>query len=107
VKLTFALLLALQGAPAAPPPEDRWFSADKIKHFFVSAFVQSLTYSALRSADLHHRDALAGAAVASAAIAVGKELRDMRGETGFSGRDLVWGAAGVAGASLLLDQTRR
>ncbi|MGH7718008.1 MAG: DUF2279 domain-containing protein [Gemmatimonadaceae bacterium] len=106
MKLTFALLLALHGT-LAPPPDDGWFSADKIKHFFVAAFVHSLTYSALRSADLDHRDALAAAAVATGAIAVGKELRDMRRESGFSGRDLAWGAAGVAGASLLLDRTRR
>ena len=28
---------------------DHWFGTDKIKHFFLSAFVESVTSSALRS----------------------------------------------------------
>ena len=28
---------------------DHWFGADKFKHFFMSAFVESVTYSALRA----------------------------------------------------------
>ena len=33
---------------------DHWFGTDKIKHFFLSAFVESVTYSALRASNVRH-----------------------------------------------------
>ena len=40
---------------------DHWFGADKVKHFFMSAFVESVTYSALRGANVRHDPALIAA----------------------------------------------
>ena len=88
-------------------PPDPWFGADKLKHFFVSAFVQSVAYGALRATNADHRSSLYGASVASAVVGIGKELRDRRVSGEFSVRDLVWDAAGAGSASLLLDRTRR
>ena len=34
---------------------DHWFGADKVKHFFMSAFVESVTYSALRASKVQPR----------------------------------------------------
>jgi uncharacterized protein YfiM (DUF2279 family) len=102
MKLTFLLILALQG-----PPADRWFLPDKIKHFFMAAFVQSVGYSALRATDLSHRSSLIGASAGSAVFSVGKELSDRRRTGLFSKRDLVWDAAGVGAATLLLQRTER
>jgi len=100
MRVTFLLVVALQG-----PPSDRWFSPDKFKHFFMAAFVQSVTYSALRATDLGHRSSLIGASTASVAISVGKEMSDARRTGLFSKRDLVWDAAGIGASTLLLERT--
>lgn len=94
----------LQGATGR---QDSWFGVDKLKHFFVSAFIQSVSYSALRSVDAGHREAMLGAACVTTLFAVGKEVHDVRSGSFFSTRDLVWDAAGAGSATLLLDRTRR
>jgi len=101
MKLTLLLVLALQA-----PPADRWFSTDKVKHFFMAAFAQSVGYSALRATSLGHRSSLIGASAGTAVLSVGKELADRRG-TGFSTRDLVWDVAGAGTSTLLLDRIER
>ena len=102
MKLTLLLALALQGQPS-----DRWFSADKIKHFFMGAFVQSVSYSALRATQVNHRSSLIGATAANVVISVGKEVVDARRTGLFSRRDLVWDAAGAGASMLLLTRTER
>ena len=49
---------------------DSWFGIDKIKHFFMSAFIESVSYSALQAAHVKRRPALAGAIGVSAAFGV-------------------------------------
>jgi uncharacterized protein YfiM (DUF2279 family) len=100
-RLTFALVLSLQGAPS-----DGWLGADKIKHFLLAGFVQSTSYSVLRATSLDHRSSLMGATALSAGVAVGKELSDRR-STGFSVRDLAWDAAGIGVSTALLDRIQR
>ncbi len=92
--------------PAAPPG-DRWLGEDKIKHFFTSAFVQSMSYGALRTSGLDHGAALAGASVTTAAVGVGKEWHDLHVKGEFSVRDLAWDAAGAGAVTVLLVRTRR
>jgi uncharacterized protein YfiM (DUF2279 family) len=91
--------------PTAPP--DRWLGDDKLKHFFTSAFVQSMSYGALRTSGLGHGAALAGASVTTAAVGVGKELRDLHVRGEFSVRDLTWDAAGAGAVTVLLVRTKR
>ena len=104
-----ALLLAFTlSAPAAPAQSsERWFGGDKIKHFFMSAFTQSLVYSSLRATNAGHGSSLVGATVASASLGFAKELFDRRARREFSIRDLVWDAAGAGTATLVLSHTRR
>lgn len=85
---------------------DRWFGADKLKHFLMSALVQSTTYSAARAAgvDRGASQALGGAGVAT--VGVLKEFQDRRSGKAFSIEDLVWGAAGGVTAAALLNGTR-
>jgi uncharacterized protein YfiM (DUF2279 family) len=106
--LALALLVAQQ-KPAAQgsPPRDSWFGADKLKHFFVAAFTQSVTYSALQTARVRHDHALAGAWAVTAAVSVAKEVHDKRTTGLFSVRDLVWDAAGAGFATVLLARSRR
>ena len=98
-----ALALALQ----VVVPRDHWFGADKLKHFFVAAFTQSVTYSALQAVKVKHGDALAAAWVVTAGVSVAKEFHDRRTTGLFSVRDLVWDAAGAGVASLLLSHSVR
>jgi uncharacterized protein YfiM (DUF2279 family) len=97
--------LALVAQLAAP--RDAWFGADKLKHFFVAAFTQSVAYSALQAAKVRHDRALAGAWVVTAAVSVAKEVHDSRTTGLFSVRDLVWDAAGAGVATILIDRSVR
>jgi uncharacterized protein YfiM (DUF2279 family) len=85
---------------------DSWLSSDKLKHFFISAFVQSVIYSALRTARAPHDGALVGASALTLAVGVGKEIHDDRSGEDFSVRDLAWDAAGAGAATILLSRTR-
>jgi putative lipoprotein len=89
------------------PPGDGWFGADKFKHFLSAAFVQSMGYGTLRAAGARHDLALAGASGATAAVSVAKEVHDRRTKGLFSGRDLVWDAAGAGAATLLVQHRGR
>jgi uncharacterized protein YfiM (DUF2279 family) len=100
------LVLSLSGSPGARA-DDGWLSADKLKHFLTSAFVQSLAYGSLRGVGANHGVALAGATVTTAAVGVGKELYDARTGGDPSVRDLAWDAAGAGTVSLLLAHTAR
>jgi uncharacterized protein YfiM (DUF2279 family) len=87
---------------------DSWFSPDKIKHFFMSAFIESVTYSALQAARMNHRPALVSAIGVTMAIGVGREIHDKRTPGNiFSVRDLTWDAVGATAGAVLLSQTRR
>ena len=103
-----ALFLALAPATVhAQARPDAWIGADKVKHFFTTALVQSLAYSVAQVTTRAPRSSLLlSASVASAAVGIGKEMHD-RGSYGlFSVRDLAWDAAGAGAASLMLLHTR-
>ena len=88
-------------------PPDNWFGSDKLKHFFIAAFTQTVAYSAFQAARVNHDQALVGAWAVTAAVSVGKEIRDRRSYGLFSYRDLVWDAAGAGVATLLIAKTVR
>ena len=91
---------------SAAPSADGWFAADKAKHFFTSAFVQSASFSLLRASGVRRHDALLGATVFSAAVGVGKELSDMRFGGDPSLKDLAWDGAGIAAMTVVLSHTQ-
>ena len=85
---------------------DSWFGIDKIKHFFISAFIESVSYSALQAAKVNRRPALAGAIGVTAAFGVARELHDRRTPGNrFSYRDLTWDAIGAGAGVVLLRHT--
>ena len=102
--IAFALQVAATGHQR---PRDHWFGADKLKHFLVAGFVQSVAYSTLQAARVRHDQALAGAWGITAAVSVAKEIHDRRTTGLFSVRDLVWDAAGAAVATVLIDRSMR
>lgn len=94
-----AILIAL-------PPRDAWFGTDKVKHFFVSAFLQSAGYSVARAAGASNSRAQLMAGAVTGAIGIGREVHDRRVGKIFSVRDLAWDAAGGATAAIALRRTR-
>jgi uncharacterized protein YfiM (DUF2279 family) len=110
MKYLLALLLlvpcALPAQSRAPAP-DPIFGPDKVQHFFVSMFLQSFTYSALRATKASHQSSLAGATVTSALFGIGKEVRDQRKVGLFSVKDLVYDAGGIGAATVLIGHSRR
>ena len=99
------LWLALLTLGPISQPARGWFGPDRIKHFFLSFFVQSASYSVARAANLDRAPALGAATAATAAVAVSKEVWDRKRGSGFDRRDLVWDALGAGAASLLLVRT--
>ena len=98
--IVFALSLQTLGAP------DRWFSVDKLQHFFMGTFVQSASFGVLRAAKVEESHALIGASAASVAATFGKELRDRNGRGTVSVKDGVWTLAGAAAISPVLARTK-
>lgn len=100
--LILALSLSIGGHQAG----DKWLAPDKLKHFFMSAFIESASYSALRAARVNRHDALVGAAGLAVSVGLGKEVYDSRTGEGFSMRDLAWDAAGTAAGAAFLSHAQ-
>ena len=101
-----ALVLALSLSIGGHQGGDRWLAPDKLKHFFMSAFIESASYSALRAARVSHHDALVSAAGIAVSVGVAKELHDSWTQEGFSLRDLTWDAAGTAAGAAFLSHAQ-
>lgn len=85
---------------------DSWFGIDKIKHFFMSAFIESVSYSALQAAQVKRRPALGAAIGVTAAFGVAREIHDKRTSgKRFSYRDLTWDALGITAGAVMLTRT--
>ena len=87
-------------------PRESWFGADKIKHFLMSAFIESVTFSGLQAAGAHRNASFAGAIGATAIFGIGKEIHDKQRGEPFSFRDIAWDAAGGSAAFLMLRHTQ-
>jgi putative lipoprotein len=95
-------------AAAAQPHPDAWFGVDKIKHFFMSAFIESISYSALQAAHARHRTAMTGAIGITLGLGLAREIHDMRTPGNiFSVRDLTWDVLGTGAGAALLAHTIR
>jgi uncharacterized protein YfiM (DUF2279 family) len=97
-----ALVLA---AALGGDTSDTWLGRDKARHFLLSAFVHSVTFTATRAVAGRRAAQIAGG---GAVIGIGllKEIGDRRAGRHFSIRDLAWGVAGGVAAGALLNGTR-
>lgn len=98
--------IALAAALVFPMPSGSWLGADKIKHFLMSAFVQSAAFSITRAAGGDRATSHVAGALTSATAGVWKEMHDRRVGKPFSVPDLLWDAAGAASMAALLNRTR-
>jgi uncharacterized protein YfiM (DUF2279 family) len=105
----------ISGVPLRPLPleihrqetaaPDHWLGEDKFRHFAMSYAITAFAYAGTRT--VLDRDAGISIAIAAGSAAgLLKEFRDRSVGQPFSLRDLVWDAAGVALACVLVRQTR-
>ena len=108
IGICMAINVVYAQAGVSQPHPDAWFGIDKIKHFFISAFIESLSYSALQAMKVHYRPALGGAIGITLGFGVGREIHDKRTPGNiFSVRDLTWDAIGTGAGAILLSHTIR
>lgn len=86
---------------------DGWFGADKMKHFFMSAFIQSMAYSSARAVGASHDGAFVSATAATVGFGIGREIYDGRVKRAFSYKDLVWDGAGLAAGIVLVNKAQK
>ena len=103
----FALLTLPASASAQAREPDRWLGADKAKHFIISSFAYSVSFSSLQLLRVDDPARTTGAALGAAIAGLGKEFLDKRRGSRFSPKDLVWDGAGAILAGLLMKHTRR
>jgi uncharacterized protein YfiM (DUF2279 family) len=102
--LVFSLGSAPFGGSPSPDPGDRWFAADKAKHFVVSAAIQSAAHTVWRANGRDYRAAAWQAAAVTMSLGVGKELWDRHQGRPFSWKDLGADAAGTGTGAVLIRQ---
>ena len=90
-----------------PLAADGWFGADKMKHFFMSAFIQSMAYGSARAAGASHDGAFVSATAATVGFGIGRAIYDGRVKKAFSYKDLVWDGAGLAAGMALVNKAQR
>ena len=106
--LSLCLAVNLLYGQTAVAHTDAWFGIDKLKHFFMSFFIESVSYSALQAAGVNHRSAMGGAIGISLGFGAAREVHDMRTPGNiFSVRDLTWDALGTASGAVLSAHTIR
>jgi len=82
--------------------DDKWFAADKYKHFLVTTAISAAIASAAKHNGNENCDAALIGFSVTLTIGAGKEIYDKRvRDTFYSYRDMVWDAAGSATGSLL------
>jgi putative lipoprotein len=86
---------------------ESWFGIDKLKHFFLSAFATSVSFSALQAAGANRNTAMVGAVGASAALGISRELYNLATTKVFSIKDLTWDAIGTGAAAAMLSKTTK
>jgi hypothetical protein len=96
----------VQGQSRAKPA-DPIFGVDKVKHFFLAGFVETITFAGLEAAGSSRSGARAGAIGAAAVVSFGREFHDRRTKGLFSVRDLVWDAIGATAAMAVINKTQR
>lgn len=113
MRLRAALIACLMAAPIAldaqarAKPADPIFGVDKVKHFFMAGFVESMTFASLQAAGSNRSAARTGGIAAAAVVSFGREIHDRRTKGLFSVRDLIWDAIGASAALVVINKTQK
>ena len=110
MKLTALMAIAIMGcAPPrvslSPAPEPI-FGVDKVKHFFIAGFIESMAFAGLQAAGSERSTARSAAIGATAVVSFGREIHDRRTKGLFSVRDLLWDGLGAGAALMVINKTQ-
>ena len=96
-----------QKQPGGARFRDSILGVDKLKHFLLAGFVESVTFAGLQAVGADRNVSLTGAAAATVTVSLGRELHDRRTSGLFSVGDLVWDALGAGAAFLILSRVQK
>lgn len=96
---------ARDSIPAGQP--DSFTGPDKVKHFFMSAFIEAVGFSALQAAGADRNVSIGAATTLTLGIGLAREIHDRRTKGLFSLGDLTWDAVGTAATLLLVSHAQR
>ena len=94
---------------ACVPPRARSsiVGEDKVKHFFIAGFVESMAFAGSQAAGAGHSTARTIGLGTVTGVSIGRELYDRRAKGTFSFADLAWDALGAGAALLVVNKTQR
>ena len=98
---------AVSQEAGGPRIRDSIFGVDKLKHFLLAGFVESVAFAGLQAAGAERNASLAGAGAATITVSLGREFHDRRAGGLFSVGDLVWDALGAGAAYLILSRVHK
>ena len=107
--LLLTIAAPARGSAQAPGPRvrDSIAGIDKLKHFLLAGFVESVAFAGLQAAGTDRKTSLAGAGGVTVIVALGREVQGRRSTGLFSVGDLVWDALGAGAAMLILTRINR
>ena len=105
VGLLFCIAIPLHAQK--PKPADPVFGVDKVKHFFIAGFVESMTFAGMQAVGSNLSTARTSAISVTAIVSLGREIHDRKTKGLFSVRDLAWDAIGASATLLVLNKTQR
>ena len=88
-------------------PRDTFLGPDKVKHFFMSAFIESVGFAGMEAVGANRGASIVTAAAVTAAAGIGREVHDKITKKLFSLGDLAWDGVGIGSALLLISHTQR
>ena len=108
--LAAALAISASGLSSqahSPKAKEPAFGPDKVKHFLIAGFVETMAFSGLQAAGTTRNTARSGALAAVIGASIGREIHDRRTKRLFSIPDLVWDALGAGAALLIINKTQK
>lgn len=101
------LASAAEAQSAGPRVKDSILGIDKLKHFLLAGFVESVAFAGLQAVGADRNASLAGAGATVVVVSFGRELHGHKTSGLFSVGDLVWDALGAGAAMLVLTRVQR
>lgn len=108
--LALALMFSAAVSPAqthATRAKEPVFGPDKVKHFLIAGFVETVAFSGLQAVGANRNMARSGALAAVAGASIGREIHDRKTKGLFSIPDLVWDALGAGAALVIINKTQK
>ena len=91
----------------ATKPKEPAFGPDKVKHFLIAGFVETVAFSGLQAVGASRSTARSGALAAVTGASIGREIHDRKAKGLFSIPDLIWDALGAGAALLIINKTQK